>query len=30
MTASYLMPLIDEMENTMELIEARIEALANA
>jgi len=30
MTASYLRPLIGEMENTMGLIDARIEALANA
>jgi len=30
MTASYLRPLIGEMENTMNLIDARIEALANA
>lgn len=30
MTAGYLRPLIDEMENTMELIDARIDALANA
>ena len=30
MTASYLRPLIDEMENTIELIDARIAALANA
>ena len=30
MTASYLRSLIGEMENTMELIDARIEALANA
>ena len=30
MTASYLRPLIGEMENTMHLIDARIEALANA
>jgi hypothetical protein len=30
MTASYLRPLIDEMENTIELIDARIDALTNA
>ena len=30
MTASYSRPLIGEMENTRDLINARIEALANA
>ena len=30
MTASYLRPLIDEIENTIELIGARIDALTNA